>query len=56
MTFEELDNELPNGFHDAQLHSVRIDYVRGTMTLHMSFWVGDLNGPNKENTGLESYR
>ncbi len=48
MTFEELDNQLPNGFHDAELHSVRIDYVHGTMTLHMSFWVGDLKGPNRE--------
>jgi hypothetical protein len=48
MTFEELDNELPNGFHDAQLHDLTIDYVRGTMTLRMIFWVGKMKGPNRE--------
>lgn len=48
MTFEELDNELPNGFHDANLHSLTIDYVGGSAVLHMTLDFGDPEGPNRE--------
>jgi len=48
MTFEELDDKLPNGLHDAQVHTVAIDYEARTASLDMSFWVGDLDGPNRE--------
>ena len=48
MTFEELDQSLPNGFHDAEIYSIRVDYGSATVTLDVSFWVGDLDGPNRE--------
>lgn len=48
MTFEHLDRQLPNGFHDARLRRVDINYGDRTARLHMSFWVGDLDGPNRE--------
>jgi hypothetical protein len=35
MTFDEWDHELPNGFHDARISNIEIDYVRGLMTLKM---------------------
>jgi hypothetical protein len=48
MTFEDLDRELPNGFHDARLRRIEIDYAERTATLDVSFWVGDIDGPNRE--------
>ena len=48
MTFEELEDKLPNGFHDAELYDIQIDYVGGSMTLGMSFWVGSMGAPNQE--------
>jgi len=35
MTFDDWDNKLPNGFHDAKISNLEIDYARRTMTLHM---------------------
>jgi hypothetical protein len=35
MTFDEWDHKLPNGFHDAEISTLEIDYPRRTMTLHM---------------------
>jgi hypothetical protein len=35
MTFDEWDHKLPNGFHDAEISKLEIDYARMTMTLHM---------------------
>jgi hypothetical protein len=48
MTFEELDATLPNGFHDAEIYSIDIDYRLRCITLDINFWVGDLDGPNRE--------
>jgi hypothetical protein len=48
MTFEELDNKLPNGFHDAELHTVRIDYVGGSAVLRMAFDFGNPEGSKRE--------
>jgi len=48
MTFEDLEKELPNGFHDAELRDMLIDYVVGSMTLRMNFWVGNMQGPNRD--------
>ena len=36
MTLEELNDTLPNGFHDAQLFSIELNYGAGTATLHLS--------------------
>ena len=51
MTFEELDRELPNGFHDAILLSLVVDYVAGTAQLKINLLVG---GP--EDADPEEYR
>ncbi len=48
MTFKELDHELPNGFHDAILHDLRIDYLRGSAVLRMELDFGDPDGPKPE--------
>lgn len=48
MTFEDVENELPNGFHDMELYGMRLDWAEGSMTMDLNFWVGDLSGPNRE--------
>lgn len=48
MTFEDIDRQLPNGFHDARLRRIDINYADRTASLDMSFWVGDMDGPNRE--------
>ena len=48
MTLEELADTLPNGFHDAQVSSVSIDYVKREARLLMDLWVGDLSSQNEE--------
>lgn len=45
MTLDELDKKLPNGFHDAHIFSINLDYVAGTAELHLSLWVGSMDDP-----------
>jgi hypothetical protein len=45
MTLDELDRSLPNGFHDAKIHSIEIDYVKATVTLQVSFLEGTPEDP-----------
>jgi hypothetical protein len=40
MTLEELDEQLPNGLHDAKLRSITHDYERGTLTLCVEVLTG----------------
>ena len=47
MTFSELENMLPNGFHDSALYRWTVDYVRGTLRMDMSLCVGDPDGPRE---------
>ncbi len=43
MTIDELAQTLPNGFHDAEVDSIRIDYVRREIEMEMHIWVGDVS-------------
>ncbi|MDR3619665.1 MAG: hypothetical protein P4L85_09965 [Paludisphaera borealis] len=54
MTLDELDRTLPNGFHDAEVTSVRIDYVRREVEMVLDLWVGDLS--SGEEDVREAYR
>ena len=40
MRLEQLINSLPNGFHDAQLEGINIDYTSGMATLQMQLLIG----------------
>lgn len=40
MTFEELEQTLPQGFHDAQLKSLSLDYVKKEIRIEIDFVVG----------------
>lgn len=40
MTLTELSRTLPHGFHDAQLHSMSVDYISRQAELHFGIFVG----------------
>ncbi|MGD0268627.1 MAG: hypothetical protein ABSB14_06160 [Candidatus Sulfotelmatobacter sp.] len=48
MTLAELEDSLPNGFHDSALKGLSIDYMRRTIRLDMSLKVGDSDGPREQ--------
>ena len=51
MTLEEIDQSLPNGFHDSTITGVRLNYVQRTAEMDMELW---MSGPDDEDT--EKYR
>jgi hypothetical protein len=53
MTLDEIAASIPNGFHDAELNSLTIDYAKREARLILDIWVAD-DQENPEE--LESYR
>lgn len=53
-TLDDLDASLPNGFHDAELNALSIDYVKAQLRLSLDIWVGDMNAP--PGNAREAYR
>ena len=43
MTFTNVSEQLPNGFHDAELRQLNIDYVSRTLEMSVLAWIGDLS-------------
>lgn len=54
MTLEELADTLPNGFHDAQVSSLSIDYIKREARLLIDLWVSD--SPSDSEELREAYR
>jgi hypothetical protein len=48
MTLDELDQKLPNGFHDAQIFSIEIDYAAGAAKFSLGLLVGWPEDPEPE--------
>ncbi len=49
MTFDELCNTLPNGFHDAELQRFEMDYQSRKLVFDVVVWIGDMEDePNQE--------
>jgi hypothetical protein len=48
MTLDELDNTLPNGFHDAEIFSYEVDFVEATAKFHLNLLVGWPEDPAEE--------
>ena len=53
MTLDQLDRSLPNGFHDAKIFSLELDYVAGIAKFHLNLLVGWPDDPEPE---CEAYR
>ena len=47
MTFEELSNTLPNGFHDATLQRFEMDYMSRILVLDVVMFIGELDDPSR---------
>lgn len=45
MTLEELDEQLPNGLHDAKLRSIMHNYEIATLTIHVEILTGLPDNP-----------
>jgi hypothetical protein len=39
---EDVERQLPNGFHDGKLRGVAVDFAAATLTLDVDFWIGEL--------------
>lgn len=48
MQLEQLVDSLPNGFHDANLESINVDYASRRATLQMQLLVGSPDGETRE--------
>jgi hypothetical protein len=42
MNLEEIDKDLPNGFHDAKIKSVNLNYETRVARILLDLWTGDL--------------
>lgn len=48
LTLEELEDALPNGFHDAEIFSFELDYVAGIAKFRINLLVGWPDDPEPE--------
>ncbi len=48
MTFEEVVKSLPNGFHDAKVRKIMVDYEGRSIAMEMELLVGMPGAPNSE--------
>ncbi|SRR5271170_7889392 len=48
MTFDELDRRFPNGFDDAEIHSLTLDYQNRTVTLHLNLRGNSPDSPDRD--------
>ena len=53
VTIFELAEQLPNGFHDCEIASVRIDYLTRVVTMDVDLWIGTMDDPEETR---ETYR
>ena len=54
---KEIDDHLPNGFHDALLEAVTVNFVSKTAIMDLQLWVGDLDATQeKEQEAYKSAR
>jgi hypothetical protein len=45
MTIFEVADRLPNGLHDAEVDTIRIDYLHRTMDFTLDIWIGTMDDP-----------
>lgn len=53
VTLEELEDALPNGFHDAEIFSFELDYVAGIAKFHLNLLVGWPDDPEPESQAYQ---
>jgi hypothetical protein len=53
MTLDELDQTLPNGFHDAEIFSFHVDWAEGIATFDLTLLVGWPDDPKPERSAYQ---
>jgi len=48
MQLEQLENSLPNGFHDAEVEAITVDYVSRKAVMKMQLLVGNPDAATEE--------
>ncbi|MDB4967904.1 MAG: hypothetical protein JWN44_3593 [Myxococcales bacterium] len=48
MTMESVEELLPNGFHDAVLRRLVVDYASELLSIEVDLWVGDMSTERRE--------
>ena len=48
MTYQEIEDQLPNGLHDAGLLSINLDFMRAVCNMELSLLVGLPSGLTEE--------
>ena len=48
MTFEEIQDSLPNGLHDAGINSISLDYLHRKVIFDLKIWTSDLEDEDPE--------
>ena len=48
MTFEELEQKLPNGFHDAAIREINVDFMGRSVVIGMDLLTGGPDEPDPE--------
>ena len=56
MTFEEVEKTLPNGFHDAKIVRITVDYPAGTLLMSLQILVGTPGEADQEEYGPAELR
>jgi hypothetical protein len=51
MNFREIEKTLPNGFHDAKIERILLDYVAGTLLINMRILVGTPGDQDQDEYG-----
>ena len=56
MTFKEVEHTLPNGFHDAKIERISLDYSAGTLQIAMRILIGTPGQPDQDEYGPAELR
>ncbi len=48
MTFEEIEEKLPNGFHDAKIRNIGMDFVGLSLAVEMELHASEHGDPDRE--------
>jgi hypothetical protein len=48
MTFKELEQELPNGFHDSQIRTIDMDFINRSVAIGLNLLMGGPDMPDPE--------
>ena len=47
MTLDEAAQATPNGFHDAEIENILLDYNSKRIVIDLDLWIGDLSSQEK---------